>query len=192
MTECCDQLSARCQLQGLALHTSRPARLEPGHRLAGSDSLPRYEQSGQVTSQSLLGHPSVPSLVIVEPIARVVSDTRTRYSGLALPWAVPALALPGSSVGPAPVCGCPCPAIPSWAHHQCFPPAPQALAMSARGCQVALAVSDVSGHARPEASLGIISCCPCSSVAAGQPSGLVLLPVSLSLTHFTCFSSSSL
>lgn len=58
--------------------------------------------------------------------------------------------------------------------------------MSAQGCQAALAVSDVSGHAQPEDSLGNTSWCPWSSVAAGHRSGLVLfarISASCTLLH---------
>lgn len=192
MCECCDQLSAHCQLQGLALHTSCAARPESVRRLAGSGSLPSFKQSGQVTSQSSLGAPWVPSLVTMEAISWVVSNSRNRWWGLAVPWAVPAMALPGSSVGSAPVSG----VVPCPPHPLCLvlsisasPQTPQACAVSVQGCQVAVAVSDVSGHARPEGSLGNTSRCPWSSVAAGHPSGLVLLPVSVALAHLTCFSS---
>lgn len=124
MTECCDRLSAHCQLQGLALRTSRPARLESVRRLAGSDSVPRYEQSGQVTSQSSLGDAWVPSLVTMECIAWVVSNSRTRCWGLASPWAIPAMALPGTSVGPAHVRGWPCPPHPILCSALVFPTSP--------------------------------------------------------------------
>lgn len=65
-----------------------------------------------MTSQSSLGDASVPSLVTMERIPCIVSNSGTRCWGLASPWAIPAMALPGTSVGPARVRGWPCPPHP--------------------------------------------------------------------------------
>lgn len=120
-----------------------------------------------MTSQSSPGDASFHPLVTAEPIAWVLSNTRTRCSGLTSPWAVPAMALPGSSVGPTRVWGCPCPphCHPlSCARHRCFSPAPGPWPCLPRAiglfclCQMSLGMHSQRIHlVVPHAALGALS-----------------------------------